>query len=51
VQFIHFPFTARQIALFREPNRQVILGFSHPEYSHMAVFPESARAALAKDFD
>ena len=50
VQFIHFPFTPPQIALFREPNRQVIVGFSHPEYSHMAVLPEAVRAALAQDF-
>ncbi|HVZ00314.1 MAG TPA: DUF3501 family protein [Dongiaceae bacterium] len=51
VQFIHFPFTPQQIALFREANRQVVIGFSHPEYSHMAVLPEAARAALAQDFD
>jgi hypothetical protein len=50
VQFIHFPFTAHQIALFREKGRQVIVGFSHPEYSHMAVLPEEVRAALAEDF-
>ncbi len=36
VQFIHFAFTPQQITLFREPNRQVVIGFSHPEYSHMA---------------
>jgi hypothetical protein len=51
VQFIHFPFTAQQIAMFREPDRQVVIGFSHPEYSHMAVMPEIIRAELAKDFD
>ncbi|HEY4163531.1 MAG TPA: DUF3501 family protein [Dongiaceae bacterium] len=51
VQFIHFPFTAKQIALFREADRQVIIGFSHPDYSHMAVMPEIVRAELAKDFD
>ena len=51
VQFVHFPFTREQIALFREPNRQVVIGFSHPEYSHMAVVPEPVRAALAQDFD
>jgi hypothetical protein len=51
VQFIHFPFTAKQVALFREPNRQVILGFGHAEYSHMAVLSEEIRAELAKDFD
>jgi hypothetical protein len=50
VQFIHFPFTPQQIALFREPNRQVVIGFSHPEYSHMAVVPEAVRVALAQDF-
>ena len=51
VQFVHFPFTPQQIALFREANRQVVIGFSHPEYSHMAVLSEEIRAELAKDFD
>ncbi len=51
VQFVHFPFTPRQIAMSREANRQVVIGFSHPEYSHMAVVPEAVRAALAEDFD
>jgi hypothetical protein len=50
VQFIHFPFTAAQIALFKEKGRSVIIGFSHPEYSHMAVLSEDVRAALAEDF-
>jgi hypothetical protein len=50
VQFIHFPFTPQQIKLFREKERQVIIGFSHPEYSHMAVLPEEIRAELAGDF-
>jgi hypothetical protein len=51
VQFLHFPFTAKQIAMFREPDRQVVIGFTHPEYSHMAVMPEIIRAELARDFD
>ena len=51
VQFIHFTFTPQQIAMFRESNRQVVIGFNHPEYSHMAVVPEAVRAALARDFD
>jgi hypothetical protein len=50
VQFIHFPFTPRQVAFFREKGRQVIVGFSHPDYSHMAVLSEESRAALAGDF-
>jgi Protein of unknown function (DUF3501) len=51
VQFIHFPFTADAIAAFREPGAQVIVGFDHPQYGHMAVMPEAVRAALAADFD
>jgi len=51
VQFVHFPFTQAQIAAFREPGAQVILGFSHPAYSHMAVVAEATRAELAGDFD
>jgi hypothetical protein len=51
VQFVHFPFTEAQIAVFRQPGAQVILGFSHPAYSHMAVVAEATRAELAGDFD
>jgi hypothetical protein len=51
VHFIHFPFTAAQIARFRHPGTQVIVGFSHPAYGHMAVMPEAVRAALAEDFE
>lgn len=50
VQFVHFPFTDAQIAAFKEPNARVILGFTHPNYSHMAVLSEATRAALAGDF-
>src|SRR5262249_49048953 len=51
VQFIHFPFTATQISEFRQPGAQVIVGFTHQDYAHMAVVPESVRATLADDFD
>jgi len=51
VQFIHFPFTTKQIAMFRRPETQIVLGFSHPAYGHMVVMPESVRAALAEDFE
>jgi len=51
VQFIHFPFSKAAIAAFREPGAQVIVGFDHPHYAHMAVMPEAVRAALAEDFD
>jgi Protein of unknown function (DUF3501) len=50
VQFVHFTFTDAQIAAFRVPNARVILGLSHPNYSHMAVLHEATREALASDF-
>lgn len=49
VQFIHFPFTDDQAAAFKQDGAQVILGFTHSEYAHMAVLPEQTRAALAAD--
>jgi hypothetical protein len=50
VQFVHFPFTAAQIAEFCAAGAQVVLGLDHPNYGHMAVLPEAVRAELAKDF-
>lgn len=50
VQFIHFPFTDDQAAAFRADGAQVIVGFDHPHYSHMAVMPEPVRQSLARDF-
>jgi len=51
VQFIHFRFTTPQIAKFRRPGSQIVVGFKHPSYGHMAVMPEEVREALAEDFD
>jgi hypothetical protein len=50
VQFVHFPFTSAQIAAFRGGKADVILGFTHPSYGHMAILPEAIREALSKDF-
>ena len=50
VQFMRFPFTAAQIAAFRTPNTQVLVGIDHANYGHIAVLPERVRAALAGDF-
>ncbi len=50
VQFIRFAFTPAQIAKFRTAGTQVLVGFDHPEYGHLAVMPEATRDALAKDF-
>jgi hypothetical protein len=49
VQFLRFPFTARQKAAFRAPGAQIVVGIDHANYGHMAVMPESVRAALADD--
>jgi hypothetical protein len=51
VQFIRFPFTAAQIAAFKGGTGDVIVGFDHANYGHMAVMPPSVRQALAHDFD
>ena len=50
VQFIHFPFSEAAIAAFRQPGAEILVGFSHKAYGHMAVMPEDMRAALAGDF-
>jgi len=50
VHFVHFPFTDDQILRFRNPAIQVVLGFDHAEYAHMAVMPPGARLSLAEDF-
>jgi hypothetical protein len=55
VQFLHFPFTDAQAEAWRqagtEGRAEVVVGFSHPEYAHMAVLPEAVRQALGEDFD
>ncbi len=51
VQFIHFPFTDDQVEKFRAAGTEVVIGFDHPQYSHMAVMSDAVRAALAEDFD
>ncbi len=50
VQFIHFPFTDAQVKVFCQPGTQVVVGFEHTAYGHMAVLPETSRMALAGDF-
>jgi hypothetical protein len=50
VQFIRFAFTPAEIAAFRSGARDVIVGFDHPNYGHMAVMPAAVRQALAQDF-
>ena len=51
VQFLHFPFTPEQIAKFRTPGTQIIVGIGHQNYGHMAVMSDTVRVALGDDFD
>jgi hypothetical protein len=50
VQFMRFAFTAGQIAAFRSGAGDVVVGFDHPNYGHMAVMPPAVRHALSTDF-
>ena len=51
VQFLRFPFKPAQIAAFRGGAGDVVVGFDHANYSHMAVMPPVVRRTLADDFD
>jgi hypothetical protein len=50
VQFVHFPLTPAQIETFKSGAGEVVLGFTHPQYGHMAVVPEAVRKSLSTDF-
>jgi len=50
VHFLRFAFTSTQVAAFRGPNGQVIIGCDDPRYAHMAMLGAEVRAELAKDF-
>jgi hypothetical protein len=51
VHFLHFQFTAEQIARFRDSGVRAKLEIDHPEYDHSAAIPQSVREVLAEDFD
>jgi hypothetical protein len=50
VQFMRFPFTPAQVAAFKSGQGDVVVGFEHENYGHMAVMPAAVRQALAGDF-
>ena len=50
VHFLRFPLTADQIARFRDPATQILIGCGHEQYSHLAGLTPATRAELAKDF-
>jgi hypothetical protein len=49
VQFFHFPLPPAAVTAFGSPGTQILLGFDHPNYGHIALVPEAVRAALARD--
>jgi hypothetical protein len=49
VQFLQLPLTAGQAASFTGRGAQILLGFDHPIYGHIAVMPDPVRAALVED--
>lgn len=49
VHFLHFPFTASQIAAFRAGG-DILIRIDHPNYGHAAIMGETVRAELAADF-
>jgi hypothetical protein len=50
VHFLRFPLTSDQIARFRDPATQILVGCAHEAYSHLAGLTPATRAELAKDF-
>ena len=50
VQFLHFPFTDDDIALFSDPSVNVVLAIEHGKYPHMTLLSEVTRVALQGDF-
>ena len=49
VHFLRFKLAPAQIARFKDAAATVMLGFTHPNYGHLAVIPPDARAELVKD--
>jgi hypothetical protein len=50
VHFLRFPLTAAQIAVFRDPKTQIMIGCDHPANSHLAGLSPATRAELSRDF-
>jgi len=50
VHWVRFKFIPEQIAKFKDPSVEAVLGIAHPAYSHMAVLMPDIRRELARDF-
>jgi hypothetical protein len=49
VLFMRFPLTKAQIDIFKDGKSEVVVGFDHANYGHMALMPQAMRRALARD--
>lgn len=49
VHFLHFPFSADQVAAFRAGG-DILVRIDHPRYGHAAIMSDAVRAELAGDF-
>ncbi len=50
VHFLRFQFSRAQIAAFRDPSVQVMLGCDDPRYAHLTILGPEVREELARDF-
>lgn len=50
VHFLHFHFSRDQIAMFSDPDVQILLGIEHENYAHLAILSPATKTELAKDF-
>jgi hypothetical protein len=51
IQFLHFPFSDKQVADFKNSENKIVIAIGHEKYGHMAVMPTAMRQALSEDFD
>ncbi len=49
VHFLRFRLSKPQIEKFRDPAANVMLGFTHPNYGHIAIVQPATREELLKD--
>ena len=49
VHFLHFKLAPHQVPRFRDASANVMVGCSHPMYSHLAVMAPATHAELVKD--
>jgi hypothetical protein len=49
VHFLRFPLGADQVARFRDPATQILVGCGHEAYSHLAGLTPATRAEVSRD--